>query len=60
MLIQAARFISGHEYALIANIYDVEFRKAAAEADIPKIIIEIEAEAEVLKLVERRLTTIRS
>ena len=42
---KASRQISGHEYALIANIYSVEFKEAAAVADIPKIIIEIEAEA---------------
>lgn len=38
---RAARFISGHEYALIANIYDIEFKKKAEEADLPKILTEL-------------------
>ena len=28
IIIQAARFISMHEYALLANVLDIEFRKA--------------------------------
>lgn len=28
-----------HEYALVANIYDLEFRKEAEEADMSKVLI---------------------
>ena len=31
-----------HEYALVANIYDVEFRKHAEEADMSAVLIELE------------------
>ena len=56
---QACKSIPNHEYALIANVYEVEYRKFADEANMPEVIIAIEKEAEVLKQVDKRLSGIK-
>ena len=56
---KASRYISSQEYALIANIYGIVFKEFAQEADMPKILIELEKESDILKSIDKQLTNIR-
>ena len=48
-----------HEYALIANIYDLQFRKEAEEAEMSKVLIELEKQTEILTKVDKQLVHVR-